>query len=119
KMQLRKKNFKLAGSLALALAAASATGAHAQTARVYLDGQPLATTVPPIVRSGSTLVPMRDIFESLGATVVWNNRTQEITAQRDATRIWLQIGNRNARVGDNQQWLSQAPVIYRQSTLVP
>lgn len=96
-----------------------ASAVQAQTARVELDGQPLATSVQPIVRNGATLVPMRDIFEALGATVVWNGNTQEINAQKDATRIWLQIGNRNARVGDDQQWLSQAPILYQQSTLVP
>lgn len=120
KTQFKHKTWKLAGGLALALAAGTG-GAQAQygSASVDLNGQPLATAVPPVIRSGSTLVPMRDIFEALGATVVWNNRTQEITAQKDVTRIWLQIGNRSARVGDDQRWLSQAPEIYSGSTLVP
>ncbi len=91
----------------------------AQTARIRLNGQPLATSVAPVVRNGTTLVPMRDIFEALGATVVWDARTQEINAQKDNKRIWLQIGNRTARVDRNQQWLSYAPVLERGSTLVP
>jgi hypothetical protein len=87
--------------------------------RVMLNGQPLATSVAPLVRNGRTLVPMRDIFEALGASVVWNPSTQEIRAQKDATRIWLQIGNRTARVGQDQKWLEEAPMLYSGSTLVP
>lgn len=87
--------------------------------RVMLNGQPLATSVPPLIRNGRTLVPMRDIFESLGATVVWDPVTQEIRAQRSDTNIWLQIGNRVARVEQNQQWLDEAPMLYAGRTLVP
>lgn len=126
-MKTNPKTLKAAGvALALAAAApgvATIPAAHAQTytqtATVRLDGQPLATAVPPIVRNGTTLVPMRDIFEALGATVVWDAGTQEINAQKDDKRIWLQIGNRTARVDRNQQWLSYAPMLYNGSTLVP
>jgi hypothetical protein len=122
-MKKKAKILKMAG-VALALATvtpgiAPMSSAQAQTARVRLNGQPLATSVAPIVRNGTTLVPMRDIFEALGATVVWDARTQEINAQKDDKRIWLQIGNRTARVDRNQQWLSYAPVLERGSTLVP
>lgn len=114
-----KRSWKSIGGLAVLSVLLGASVSQAQTARVELDGQPLATAVQPIIRNGTTLVPMRDIFEALGATVVWDGRTQEINAQKETTRIWLQIGNRNARVGDGQQWLSQAPILYEQSTLVP
>src|SRR5690606_37387526 len=117
-MLRNRQTWKIAGALALTLATTTA-GAQAQTARVANNGQPLATSVPPVPRNGSTFVPIRDIFEALGATVVWNNSTQEINAQRGDTRIWLQIGNRTARVGQDQRWLSQAPFLYSQSTLVP
>jgi hypothetical protein len=131
--QTQKRILKMAG-VALALATATPTIAPlqnaqaqtysqnqnmAQTARIRLNGQPLATSVAPVVRNGTTLVPMRDIFEALGATVVWDARTQEINAQKDNKRIWLQIGNRTARVDRNQQWLSYAPVLEHGSTLVP
>jgi hypothetical protein len=124
-----KRVLKMAG-IALAVATAAPivgplqsaqaqTYTYSQSATVRLNGQPLATSVAPIVRNGTTLVPMRDIFEALGATVVWDAGTQEINAQKDNTRIWLQIGNRTARVDRNQQWLSYAPVLERGSTLVP
>jgi hypothetical protein len=128
-MKNRSRILKMAG-VALVLATAAPTVAplqsaqaqtytYSQSATVRLNGQPLATSVAPVVRNGTTLVPMRDIFEALGATVVWDGSTQEINAQKDNTRIWLQIGNRTARVDRSQQWLSYAPVLERGSTLVP
>lgn len=118
-MQINKRNLKMAAGLAFALGATT-SGAQAQdTATIRLNGQPLATSVAPIVRNGSTLVPMRDIFEALGATVVWNPRTQAIKAQKGGTDIWLQIGNRTARVDGDEKLLAQVPILYRRSTLVP
>jgi hypothetical protein len=84
-----------------------------------LNGQPLATSVPPIVDNGHTLVPMRDIFQALGATVVWNPNDRSIAAQRQSTHVWLQIGNRTAKVDGRQVWLPQAPIVTNGSTLVP
>jgi hypothetical protein len=126
-----RKMSKVAGLLGLALASGGAAvmlpavPAHAQyyapssSASVMLNGQPLATSIPPLVEHGRTLVPMRDIFEALGATVVWNGNDRSISAQKDSTKIWLQIGNSAARVDNRQVWLDQAPTVISGSTLVP
>ena len=87
--------------------------------RVLLNGQPLATSVAPQIIGGVTLVPMRDIFEALGATVVYVPQTREIRARKDDTNIWLQIGNTTARVGETSQTLAEAPRVITGSTLVP
>lgn len=126
------KTKKLAVLLGLALAGGASTlvtpviaPVHAaqyyspSSASVMLNGQPLATSIPPVVENGRTLVPMRDIFEALGATVVWNPSDRSIAAQKDSTRIWLQIGNNTARVDDRNVWLEQPPAVTNGSTLVP
>ena len=127
----QRKTSKLAVLLGLALAGGTTTlvmpvttPAHAQyyaptSASVMLNGQPLATSIPPLVENGRTLVPMRDIFEALGATVVWNPNDRSITAQREATHVSLQIGSKTARVDDRNVWLDQAPTVSNGSTLVP
>ena len=38
---------------------------------VAINGQLLETEVPPIIVEGRTMVPMRAIFEALGADVDW------------------------------------------------
>ncbi|MBV9866084.1 MAG: copper amine oxidase N-terminal domain-containing protein [Abitibacteriaceae bacterium] len=113
-----KQNIKKVGIVALAVAGTGLTSV-AQAAQVSLNGQPLPTSVSPIMRSGRTLVPMRDIFQALGANVSWNGLTQGITATRGGTNISLQIGNRNAVVNGQRVALEQPAVVYHGSTMVP
>jgi len=111
-----QRSFKTAGLLALAL---SGMAGQAQAAQVLLNGQPLATSVAPLQRQGRTLVPMRDIFEALGAKVQWNNLTRGISAQRANTTVQMQIGNREAQLNGQPVRLEQPPLLYNGSTLVP
>lgn len=46
-----------------------------QTVTVYLDNQLLQFDVPPQIINGRTMVPMRVIFEKLGAEVSWDSST--------------------------------------------
>jgi len=95
------------------------SSALAQSMRVQLDGQILNTQVPPVQRNNRTLLPMRDIFEALGASVQWDNATQSINAVQGNNQIWLQIGNRGARVNSDAVQLDQAAFLYQGVTMVP
>jgi len=107
------------GAIAIAIAASGITTTAQAAPSVELNGQPLATSVSPVVMNGRTLVPMRDIFEALGATVNYNSLTRGIAAQRDNTNVNLQIGSRAALVNNQPVTLEQAPLVTRGSTLVP
>jgi hypothetical protein len=61
--------------------------------RVVLDGRILSFEVPPQVVNGRTLVPLRAIFEAMGADVVWDEATQTISALRQGVSISLRIGS--------------------------
>lgn len=106
------------GVLTVALAGAVTTG-MVEAATITVDGHALQTTVAPIQRNGRTLVPLRSIFEALGASVVWHQPTQSIAASRGTTDIGMRIGNRNAQVDGRQVWLDEPASIYRGSTMVP
>jgi len=94
----------------------------AQTAtpiRVTINGAPLAMDVAPTIQNGRTLVPMRAIFESLGATVHWDDATSTIRAYRREGAIVLQLGNRTAWVNGPSRQLDVAPVAIGGRTMVP
>ena len=61
--------------------------------RVYLDGKEIAFDTPPTIINGNTLVPMRAIFEALGAEVSWDGDTECVTATRVDTEIKLFVGD--------------------------
>ncbi|HEX8236758.1 MAG TPA: stalk domain-containing protein [Abditibacteriaceae bacterium] len=127
KRQLTSKN-RINGCRAIAVAAAcTVASVHGQSAsaqmnastRVEVNGRALSTAVPPMQVNGRTLVPMRDIFEALGATVQWNPVTRGIIATRNGTNVGLQIGNRAASINNQRLTLDQSPIVMRGSTLVP
>jgi Tol biopolymer transport system component len=50
----------------------------------------------PYIKDGRTLVPMRRVFEILGAQVTWNEAEQCVTAVKGITEIKLYIGSSTA-----------------------
>ena len=89
------------------------------TIAVYVDGQPLSFDVPPNVIQGRVLVPLRGIFERLGATVDYDRRTQHIVAVRGSQTVELTIGSRQARVNDTAKLLDVPAFTIAGRTMVP
>ena len=110
------KPILIAGALLTTLSAANFASADIA---VNLDGQPLATSTAPVQMNGRTLVPLRDIFEALGATVNWNAAAQTILATRGNTQIGLAINNRTASVNGTPVTLDQAATLINGRTFVP
>jgi hypothetical protein len=100
----------------LALASFSATAARADV-NVMVNGNPVSFTQPPIERGGRVFVPLRGVFERLGASVVYDNGTINATGQ--GHNIQLHIGSTAAMVDGATRQLDVAPFIVGSSTLVP
>ena len=64
-------------------------------------------------------VPLTIIFETLNATVEWEEETQTITARRGDTTIIMQVGSENASINGNYASVDVAPMIVNDRTLVP
>ncbi|MCL2059325.1 MAG: copper amine oxidase N-terminal domain-containing protein [Oscillospiraceae bacterium] len=60
---------------------------------VLIDGVALSFDQPPIIENGRTLVPLRAIFEALGAQVGWQPLTETVTAVKDDITIIMRIGD--------------------------
>ncbi len=86
---------------------------------VFLDGSEIPFDVPPRIMNGRTMVPLRAIFERLGATVSWDQETRTATAVKGALTVTLQVGNPTAKVGTNSVPLDQPAEIVDGRTLVP
>jgi len=87
--------------------------------RVTINGAPLTLDVAPTIQNGRTLVPMRAIFEALGAEVHWDGATNTIRAYRREDAIVLQLDNRTAWVNGPSRQLDVAPVAIGGRTMVP
>ncbi|MDR7545347.1 MAG: copper amine oxidase N-terminal domain-containing protein, partial [Armatimonadota bacterium] len=105
--------------LSLALTALPITPARAQPIGVVVDGVLVQFDQPPASIGGRLLVPLRGIFERLGAAVQWNPATNTITAVRGATQVRLTVGVRQALINGSPTTLDVPPLIVRGRTLVP
>jgi len=114
-----KKVFLSASAALLAVLAVSAK-VQAQNINVVINGQPVAFTgVPPQEVNNSVLVPLRGVFEQLGANVQYNPQTKTIFAVKGSTNISLALGSSTAYINNQPQQLAQAPTVMVGTTLVP
>ncbi len=87
--------------------------------QVEVNGQALSSDVPPAKIGGRIMVPLRGIFEALGAKVDWNAASKTIIANSDTTNVQLIIGNPRATVNDKTVVLDTPAMIIRGATMVP
>ncbi|HZY99843.1 MAG TPA: copper amine oxidase N-terminal domain-containing protein [Candidatus Baltobacteraceae bacterium] len=89
----------------------------AQALTILVGGHPLYTNPGPIERTGRVFVPMRSIFERMGATVVYSSGN--INATRGRTTVALVIGSNSANIDGRPTQLDVAPFIVGATTYVP
>jgi hypothetical protein len=87
---------------------------------VMIDGKEQRYSQTPVINQGRTMVPMRSIFETLGATVAWDGKTETVTAKKGSTTVVLKIGSKTAYVNNKKITIDAAPVILnKKTTMVP
>ncbi|HEY5257448.1 MAG TPA: copper amine oxidase N-terminal domain-containing protein [Candidatus Baltobacteraceae bacterium] len=86
-------------------------------ATVFVNGQNLTFDQPPLERGGRIFVPLRGVFENLGASVVYDNGT--VNATGHGHNISLHIGSNQAVVDGQNQTLDEAPFVVGSRTLIP
>lgn len=80
--------------------------------KVNFNGKQIQFDQPPIIQDGRTLVPLRAIFEEIGADVEWNSRGKTITAIKNN----IEIGHAPATIrGVNITIVLQidSPIMYK------
>jgi hypothetical protein len=86
---------------------------------VYIDGVIQNYDQQPLLSNGSVLVPMRSIFESLGATVSWDAGSQMVTATKGDKIITLRLSDDNMTINGNSVGLNTPAISVNGHTLVP
>ena len=90
-----------------------------QEVTVIIDGKTLAFDVPPQIINDRTMVPLRAIFEEMGAAIVWDDATRTVTATKDGTVVKLTIGDVAPTVNGVVVALDQPGIIVDGRTLAP
>lgn len=86
---------------------------------VTLNGDKIEFDVQPQLIDDRTMVPLRKIFEAMGAVVDWDNDTQTVTATKDDKVVTAKINDRNLYINGVAKTLDVPPMIIDGRTLVP
>ncbi len=103
----------------LLLGVASPPPAAAQAVTVIVDGRGVPFDQPPVVTGGRVLIPLRGVFERLGATVDWDPFQRQVIARRGGTTILLRPGDPIASVDGDSVRLDVPAIIVGGRTMIP
>ncbi len=86
---------------------------------VFVDNEQVIFDVQPQLIGGRTMVPLRSIFEELGAEVLWDDTTQTVTAYNEVYIVKATIGENQISVNNEIKSIDVPPMIIDGRTLVP
>jgi hypothetical protein len=86
---------------------------------VSLDGEIVPLIDPPILEQGRVLVPLRSIFEKMGATVNWNGTLKQVEVVKGSREIYLPVEGRQAFINGVAYEIDVLPRLEKGRTFVP
>lgn len=84
---------------------------------IYIDGTEIETDVSPIIENDRTMVPIRGVFEHIGAEIGWNNGIVTITAPKK--NITITIGENSLFFNGEKKSLDTPAKIKSNRTYIP
>jgi hypothetical protein len=86
---------------------------------VSIDGRDQHFEQMPVIVDGSTLTPLRAIFEAMGAKVTWDAKTMSARGTKGGKTVELTIGSRVAMVNGKPVELEQPAALINGFTMAP
>ncbi|WP_162142521.1 copper amine oxidase N-terminal domain-containing protein [Aneurinibacillus terranovensis] len=86
---------------------------------ITINGSKLALDQAPVITGGRTEVPMRSIFEALGAKIDWDAKTNTVVAVKGNKVVAFKVGSDIATVNGKKVKLEQKSRILNKRTMVP
>ena len=87
--------------------------------KVIIDGKAMTFEVPPRIVNDRILVPLRAIFEEMGADVEYDDETRTVTATKGDTVVVLTIGDASPTVNGVVVTIDQPGIVVDNRTLAP
>lgn len=69
--------------------------------KVAVNGNTLSFDVNPQIINGRTMVPLREIFENLGAEIIWDDETKTVIATKDSLNVYVTLDSDKMKVVDS------------------
>lgn len=114
-----KKIISLVLAMAITISSTICVFAANEGIKVYLEGNKISFDVQPQTINDRTMVPIRAIFEAMGAVVNWDDATQTAISTKDNTTVKMTLNSTNEYINDVVCEMDVTPVIIDGRTLAP
>jgi hypothetical protein len=91
----------------------------AQAVDVFVNHKQVRFDAAPFIAENRTLVPVRGVFEAMGAQVHWDAEQQMVSVQQGDLTINLKIGSKEVTVNKDTYELDVPAVIVQDRTFIP
>ncbi|MBQ3427947.1 MAG: haloacid dehalogenase-like hydrolase [Clostridia bacterium] len=123
-MNKTKKIFSFLAASTIAVSMLPGTYAADDDITVIINGTELQIAeddTKPFIEDGRTLVPMRAVFEALGASVDWDDETKTVTShdKSNTATIKIQVGSDTVKINDSDVKVDVPAKIVDGRTVVP
>ena len=93
---------------------------NAEEVFVAIDGTKLTNlSMPPIILNDYTLVPAREVFEAIGASVDWKKDIEQVYITYNDTLIVIPVNSQKAYVNGQSKTLDTEAKIINNKTMIP
>ena len=86
---------------------------------IRINGEYIKSDVLPVIKKGTTFVPIRFISEAFGSDVFYDNDTRSVHIQFDDDNIIIPIGETNIFINNSNHTISHPSFIKNDRTMVP
>ena len=87
--------------------------------RVFYKGEPISFDVEPVLEDQRTLIPLRGLFEKMGAVVEWDNETQTATVTKNNMVISVKIDYYRVNVNGSDKYMDTPARLVENRTMIP
>ncbi|MFJ5623511.1 copper amine oxidase N-terminal domain-containing protein [Peribacillus loiseleuriae] len=86
---------------------------------IEIDGKSIYFNDPILNKGGNILLPMRDFYEAIQASVSWDKEAQTASSVKNGKTVDLTIDSTIAKVNGSNVSMNVAPMMYKDRTYVP
>lgn len=91
----------------------------AQDITLYLDGKQVLCDPAPMIAEDRTMIPVRALFEDMGAKVGWNEEFRQVEVLYKDINIKMTVDSKTAVVNNKAVGLDVPPTIISERTMIP
>jgi murein tripeptide amidase MpaA len=86
---------------------------------LVINNEKVSLSPSAILLNNRSMVPIRGVFEKLGASVSYNASAKSVTVKKDDTTVEVTIGSPTAYVNNQKVQLDTSPIIFNGRTMIP